>query len=87
MVSGPVDVVLFEGWMLGFTPVSTEDATAVHPGLESVNEALQAYEGESQNFHVDYMLWCGYGFYEARATAGYDTSIAAHSQNAPSCTS
>lgn len=28
-VKGPVDVVLFEGWMLGFRPLSDEDAQKV----------------------------------------------------------
>ena len=29
VVKAPVDVVLFEGWMLGFTPVSDEEASKV----------------------------------------------------------
>jgi D-glycerate 3-kinase len=43
-VKGPVDVVLFEGWMLGFTPVSEDAAITVDPHLAPVNEALLAYE-------------------------------------------
>jgi D-glycerate 3-kinase len=38
-VVGPFDVVLLEGWMLGFTPVTTED-----PQLRVINEKLAAYE-------------------------------------------
>ena len=30
---GPVDVVLFEGWMLGFQPVSEHEAESLHPHL------------------------------------------------------
>lgn len=28
-VQGPIDVILFEGWMLGFSPVPEEDASKV----------------------------------------------------------
>lgn len=38
-VRGPFDVVLLEGWMLGFEPVPTED-----PLLQVINEKLTAYE-------------------------------------------
>ena len=37
-------VVLFEGWMLGFSPVSTEAAAAVSPELVPVNDKLREYE-------------------------------------------
>jgi pantothenate kinase-related protein Tda10 len=37
-------VVLFEGWMLGFSPVSSEAAAAVSPELVPVNEKLREYE-------------------------------------------
>jgi D-glycerate 3-kinase len=40
-VKGPVDVVLFEGWMLGFAPIQADAAAAVSPDLLSVNEFLQ----------------------------------------------
>lgn len=29
VIKGPLDVVLFEGWMLGFTPISEEAASKV----------------------------------------------------------
>lgn len=38
---GPVDVVLFEGWMLGFAPVSDAAAAAADPNLVPVNAALR----------------------------------------------
>ena len=38
---GPVDVVLFEGWMLGFAPVSDAAAAAADPYLVAVNAALR----------------------------------------------
>lgn len=38
-VQGPFDVVLLEGWMLGFTPVATSD-----PLLRVINEKLAPYE-------------------------------------------
>ncbi|XP_022992257.1 D-glycerate 3-kinase, chloroplastic isoform X2 [Cucurbita maxima] len=42
-VEGPLTVVLFEGWMLGFKPLSTEAVTAVDPQLETVNNSMKAY--------------------------------------------
>ncbi|GJP33782.1 hypothetical protein CLOM_g18293 [Closterium sp. NIES-68] len=42
-VQGPVDVVLFEGWMLGFQPVHHDAAAAVDPQLEEVNVRLAEY--------------------------------------------
>lgn len=45
-VSTPVDVVLFEGWMLGFRPVGAEQAAKVSPHLPAVDEFLERYEAE-----------------------------------------
>ena len=46
-VTGPVDIVLFEGWMLGFSPVETDDAAkAVDPNLVPVNTFLKSYRSE-----------------------------------------
>ncbi|KAL6144757.1 hypothetical protein ACLB2K_055447 [Fragaria x ananassa] len=42
-VEGPLTVVLFEGWMLGFKPVPVEVVKAVDPQLETVNRNLEAY--------------------------------------------
>ena len=42
-VQGPVDVVLLEGWMLGFAPVGPAAAAAVSPHLPPVDAALAAY--------------------------------------------
>ena len=42
-VEGRVDVVLLEGWMLGFEPVGAERAAEVHPGLPAVDARLGAY--------------------------------------------
>ncbi|KAI3763313.1 hypothetical protein L1987_53767 [Smallanthus sonchifolius] len=42
-VEGPLTVVLFEGWMLGFKPVPSEVVKAVDPQLEIVNTNLEAY--------------------------------------------
>jgi len=38
---GRSDLVVLEGWMLGFTPV--EDAHLVDPALQAVNELLRSY--------------------------------------------
>ncbi|PNH03549.1 D-glycerate 3-kinase, chloroplastic [Tetrabaena socialis] len=43
VVSGPLEVVFFEGWMSGFTPVAPEAAAAVEPALVTVNEILTSY--------------------------------------------
>ncbi|KAK7271888.1 hypothetical protein RJT34_28143 [Clitoria ternatea] len=42
-IEGPLTVVLFEGWMLGFRPVPVEDVKAVDSQLEIVNKNLEAY--------------------------------------------
>jgi D-glycerate 3-kinase len=45
--TGPLDVVLFEGWMLGFSPV--DPASLVEdPALARTNELLRGYEGWRQ---------------------------------------
>lgn len=40
----PVDIVLFEGWMLGFRPQSDDAVAAIDPSLLPVNAALRAYK-------------------------------------------
>ena len=42
-VRGPVDVVLLDGWSLGFQAVEPGAAEAVHPGLGKINELLPQY--------------------------------------------
>ncbi|KAF7814317.1 D-glycerate 3-kinase, chloroplastic [Senna tora] len=42
-IEGPLTVVLFEGWMLGFKPVPVEVVKAVDPQLEIINKNLEAY--------------------------------------------
>ncbi|KAK9014056.1 hypothetical protein V6N11_005228 [Hibiscus sabdariffa] len=42
-VEGPLTVILYEGWMLGFKPLPTEVVKAVDPQLETVNRNLEAY--------------------------------------------
>ncbi|XP_031259962.1 LOW QUALITY PROTEIN: D-glycerate 3-kinase, chloroplastic [Pistacia vera] len=42
-VEGPLTVILFEGWMLGFKPLPPEVVKAVDPQLEVVNKNLEAY--------------------------------------------
>ncbi|CAN6456276.1 unnamed protein product [Victoria cruziana] len=42
-VEGPLTVVLFEGWMLGFKPQPPDDVKAVDPQLDVVNRNLEAY--------------------------------------------
>lgn len=51
MVHGALDVVLFEGWMLGFRPHS-DDATAaaVEAHLAAVNALLRRYVAEWDSF-------------------------------------
>ncbi|KAG2433766.1 hypothetical protein HXX76_008127 [Chlamydomonas incerta] len=44
VVSGPLDVVFFEGWMSGFAPVPDSAALApIDPALPVVNEQLRGY--------------------------------------------
>jgi len=55
-VEGPLDVLLFEGWMSGFKPLETDElAEAVDPSLVAVNAALRAYEA-AWDAHVDSWL-------------------------------
>ncbi|KAB1218609.1 D-glycerate 3-kinase, chloroplastic [Morella rubra] len=42
-IEGPLTVILFEGWMLGFKPLPMEVVKAVDPQLETVNRNLEAY--------------------------------------------
>ncbi|XP_027187317.1 D-glycerate 3-kinase, chloroplastic isoform X2 [Cicer arietinum] len=42
-IEGPLTVVLFEGWMLGFKPLPVDAVTSVDPQLETVNKSLEAY--------------------------------------------
>lgn len=54
-VEGPVDVVLLEGWMLSFRPISDDAAKAVDPNLVPVNAFLRSYEA-AWDSHVDAWL-------------------------------
>ena len=40
-VTAPLDIVLFEGWMLGFEPAADAEAAAAHPDLPAVNARLR----------------------------------------------
>ncbi|XP_052183652.1 D-glycerate 3-kinase, chloroplastic [Diospyros lotus] len=42
-VEGPLTVILFEGWMLGFKPLAVDAVKTVDPQLETVNKNLEAY--------------------------------------------
>lgn len=44
VAEGPLDICLFEGWMLGFEPIPSETARAVDPNLEVVNTKLADYK-------------------------------------------
>ena len=48
-MTAPLDVVLFEGWMLGFAPVGAEAARAVNPALEAGDARLEAYAEELES--------------------------------------
>eukprot|EP00879_Flechtneria_rotunda_P015702 GHRR01016424.1.p1 GENE.GHRR01016424.1~~GHRR01016424.1.p1 ORF type:complete len:355 (+),score=81.51 GHRR01016424.1:153-1217(+) len=43
-ISGPLQLVFFEGWMLGFSPVGEAAAAAVEQSLVEVNSRLGAYQ-------------------------------------------
>lgn len=43
-VSGPLQVIFFEGWMSGFAPVEASAAAQVDPALAAVNQQLTAYQ-------------------------------------------
>ena len=45
-VEGPLDVVLFEGWMLGFQPLGAAAVSAVSADLVAVDHYLHAYQLE-----------------------------------------
>ncbi|KAK3259915.1 hypothetical protein CYMTET_31101 [Cymbomonas tetramitiformis] len=56
VVKGPVDVILFEGWMFGFAPVSEEEACTVDPQLKEVNAALRGYKAAWDSFVDAWMV-------------------------------
>jgi len=49
-VEGPLDLILFEGWMLGFRAESEEHVRAVDPNLVPINEALKEYKSAWDSF-------------------------------------
>ncbi|KAG8077557.1 hypothetical protein GUJ93_ZPchr0007g3818 [Zizania palustris] len=55
-VEGPLEVVLFEGWMLGFKPLPDEVVKAVDPQLEVVNKNLEAYYSAWDRFIKSWMV-------------------------------
>lgn len=44
VVSAPLDVILLEGWMLGFEPIDDESAGRIDPNLVQVNNYLRNYK-------------------------------------------
>jgi D-glycerate 3-kinase len=53
-VEGPVDVVIIEGWMLGFTPLSELQAqTSLDSDMKEINEQLKCYEV----LHMTFDAW------------------------------
>ena len=42
VIEAPLDVILFEGWMLGFTPVSDEAASQVQHASQSKSRLQQS---------------------------------------------
>lgn len=52
---GPVDIVLFEGWMLGFSHVADRQAKRVDPDLPRVNAFLKGYR-KAWDSYVDSWL-------------------------------
>lgn len=49
-IEGPLEVILLEGWMLGFKPLSSEVVKAVDPQLEAVNRNLESYYDAWEKF-------------------------------------
>ncbi|CAK9068457.1 D-glycerate 3-kinase [Durusdinium trenchii] len=43
-VQTPCDVVVVEGWMVGFSACDGQDVAKIHPGLRLVNEKLKKYQ-------------------------------------------
>eukprot|EP00877_Chromochloris_zofingiensis_P011372 jgi/Chrzof1/6489/Cz18g13070.t1_GLYK len=54
-IKGPLQILFFEGWMLGFKPVSESAAADVESSLVEVNARLAAYEA-AWDAHVDAWL-------------------------------
>jgi len=41
-MDGPLDLVIVEGWMLGFQPIDSADKVIQsEPGMEKINEVLK----------------------------------------------
>ena len=52
-ITGPVDVILFEGWSMGFEPIPAHTlALKSFPGMEVVNEKMSAYKQWHQYLDV-----------------------------------
>jgi D-glycerate 3-kinase len=41
VVTGPLDIILFEGWMLGFSPIGAQAAAKFEDAMQQVDEYLQ----------------------------------------------
>jgi D-glycerate 3-kinase len=46
VVTGPLDIILFEGWMRGFSSIGQEEATKIEQPMGMVDERLRAYKGQ-----------------------------------------
>ncbi|RWR83051.1 D-glycerate 3-kinase, chloroplastic isoform X1 [Cinnamomum micranthum f. kanehirae] len=55
-VEGPLEVILFEGWMLGFRPLPNEVVKAVDPLLEVVNKCLETYYDAWDKFIESWLI-------------------------------
>ncbi|CAM6095088.1 unnamed protein product [Calypogeia fissa] len=55
-VEGPVQVILFEGWMLGYEPQDNDAVTAIDPQLALVNKNLEGYHDAWHRFINSWMI-------------------------------
>lgn len=50
-MDGPLDLVIVEGWMLGFQPIDpSEKVITKEPGMEKINEVLKQYSMWEEKF-------------------------------------
>lgn len=54
VIRGPVKLILFEGWMLGFRPLDDKDIQSPH--LKTINSILKKYEQAWDSFVDSWLI-------------------------------
>ena len=70
-VQTPCDVVVVEGWMVGFSACDGQDVAKIHPGLRLVNEKLKKYQEGKNRKIMNGWVMLGSTFPHSEAEASF----------------